>query len=70
MTKNELHQIHMRYFHNEKQSPIINMATHIATYTGNENTRQKAFEKNRSVLIHDSSKKGTFIGNLKQTYKF
>jgi hypothetical protein len=57
---NEFKQTVHRFF-NTNRSPIG---------TANDKTVQKKFERNRDALIHDSSQKGTFYGNLRRTYKF
>lgn len=63
----ELQQIHARYFHPEKSPGGINMLTGRKTYTGNEDTLKKRFDKNRGELL--VSKK-QFKGNLRRTFNF
>ena len=69
MTSQQLRQIHIRYFHPEKSPGGQPDMYGFVNYTGSDRTFKRRFDRDRSSLIWNSRKQGTFIGNVRKTFK-
>lgn len=68
--KKDMQRIYALYFHPEKSPGGTPDPMGRVHYTASQRTIDRRFSRDRSSLLWNPLRQGTFIGNLRKTFKY